>query len=197
MSNTANKKMANRCGLDLKIYDYVPSGDISSSDVKYTIDFANEVSIELSSDMVWATGGKEHNKLVGFNNAIEGTLKISTQMVTTELIALISGHQDGATVVFKNSSDAPKSYIIVGETVWVDEEGTSHSEKITIYKASAKRSYNVTYNGDGDPQSLDVEFELGANADNMVMDVLRGEEESEVPEEPETPVENPEDGGES
>lgn len=173
----AKNTMANRCGLDLKIYAYTADGVIENEETPLAvINFANEVSIELTSDMVWATGGQEHNKIVGFNNPIEGTLKISTQMVNMELLTLISGGDVSAAstkVSFKNSKAVPKFYIIKGETVWVGEDGKSYAETITAFKACAKRNYNVTYNGDGDPQSLDVEFELGANAKNAVMDIDR------------------------
>ena len=64
----AKNTMANRCGLDLKIYTYTADGVIENEETPLAvINFANEVSIELTSDMVWATGGKEHNKIVGFN----------------------------------------------------------------------------------------------------------------------------------
>lgn len=172
MSNT---KMANRCGLDLKVFAYNADGSTNESPLA-TIDFANEVVIDLTSDVSWATGGSKHRKIVGFNNPIEGTLKLSTQMVTMELLALITG-DDASTVSkkvsFKDSDKASTSYIIKGETVWVAEDGTSYAETITAYKACPKKNYNVTYNGDGDPQTLEVEFELSANASNLVMDIER------------------------
>lgn len=169
--------MANRCGLDLKLYKYTADGTIANEETPLaTIDFANEVTIELTSDIVWATGGKEHNKIVGFNNPIEGTIKLSTQMVSMELLALIT-NSDLSTVnnkvSFKNTPGAPTYYIIKGETVWVGSDGKTYAETITAFKACAKRNYNLTYNGDGDPQSLDVEFELGANEQNDVMDIDR------------------------
>lgn len=173
----AKNIMANRCGLDLKIYAYVADGTIADEATPLaTIDYANEVSIELTSDMVWATGGQEHGKIVGFNNPIEGTLKISTQMVSMELLTLISGgdiSKASTKVSFKNSNSAPTFYIIKGETMWVGEDGKVYTETVTAFKACAKRNYNVTYSGDGDPQSLDVEFELGSNTENLVLDVER------------------------
>ena len=166
-----NTKMANRLGLDLKFYAYT-NGTAGSAAVA-TIDFANEVSLDLSSDMVWATGGQEHANLIGFNNPVEGTLTISTQIVTMTVLALAAGADltTDTSVTFKNdtSSVKPKYYTIVGETVWVDESGVSHNETITVHKACVKPGYNSTYTGDGDPQSIDIEFELGTDENGKVV----------------------------
>lgn len=180
-------KLANRFGMNLHLFAY--SADMSSDDVAalnpedavYTIDFANETSIELTSDVSWATGEQSHRRIVGFNNPIEGTLKISTQMVTMKLLDLISGGNgtnESNKVTFKNNAGACiKNYFVIkGETVWADENGATYSEDVTLYKVCPKQNYSATYTGDGDPQSLDVEFEILANKENLVMDVERAKD---------------------
>lgn len=170
--------MANRYGLDIKIYKYSETGALEPSPLA-SIPFANEVSLELSSELTWATGGQSHSKMISFKDPIEGTFKISTQIVNMQLMALIAGNDLSATgnkVSFKNDkNNASTFYIIQGETVWTGEDGTAYSEKITCYKACVKPNYSVTYNGSGDPQSLDVEFELGTNADGNVVDIERAD----------------------
>lgn len=172
------KKIANRLGLNLKFYLYTEAGTPATSE-SVTIDFANEVSIDLSSELTWATGGQKHKNLIAFKDPSEGTLKISTQIVTMQMLQLASGNAVDATatgtVSFKDDETAymPKYYKVVGETLWVDETGTSQTETITVYKATVKPNYNVTYNGSGDPLSLDVEFDFVADKDGKVLDIGR------------------------
>lgn len=174
---THTTKMANRLGLDIEFYAYAADGAVSG-DALAEIKFANEVSLELTSSITWATGGQTHAKMIGFKDPTEGTLKISTQVVNMQVINLASGGDVSATskkVSFKNDSSTvtPKYYIIKGKTVWQGEDGTTYSETITAYKACVKPGYNVTYNGSGDPQSLDIEFELGTNEAGQFVDIDR------------------------
>lgn len=173
MSISATKKMANRYGLNIKLYTFADTADFTGN-AAAEIDFANEVSLELASDTVWATGGQAHTNRIGFNNPYEGTLRISTQLVTMELLNIITnGTLSDTTAHFKSTTAGltPKYYLIKGETVWQDEDGTTYTETIKCYKACVKPGYSVTYNGSGDPQSLDVEFQLGANSSGQVVDI--------------------------
>lgn len=179
MALTNTTKMANRLGLDIEFYEYAADGAVSGDPVA-TLDFANEVSLELTSAITWATGGQTHAKMIGFKDPTEGTLKISTQVVNMQVINLAAGGDvasNATKVSFKNDSSAitPKYYIIKGKTVWQGEDGTTYSETITAYKACVKPGYNATYNGSGDPQSLDVEFELGTNDSGMLVDIERAD----------------------
>lgn len=181
MSLTNTTKMANRFGLNIKFYPYTPDGSIGpESQPVATVDFANEVSIELSADLTWATGGQAHSKMIGFKNPTEGTLSISTQIVTMTLLSLAAGGDvasAGNKVSFMNDKAVvnPTYYIIKGETLWQGEDGTTYSETITAYKACVKPGYKATYNGEGDPQALDIEFELGTNDSGMVLDIERSD----------------------
>ena len=58
MAFDGTKKLANRYGLNLYFYKYGQKDAAPCA----VIDFANEVSIELSTDLVWATGeiGRAH-----------------------------------------------------------------------------------------------------------------------------------------
>ncbi len=76
------KKTANRKGAKIQLYKY------SDKSLFAYIDFANSVSIELNSNRVYATGGDSGARQVGFDDPIEGTLKISTQIVPIEFMAL-------------------------------------------------------------------------------------------------------------
>ena len=179
LSNTT--KMANRFGLNINFYKYVPDGTLEeAAQPVATIDFANEVSIEITSELTWATGGQAHGKMIGFKDPTEGTLTISTQIVTMELLTLAAGgdmEMAENKVSFRNDNTVikPTYYIVKGETVWQGEDGTTYSETITAYKACVKPGYSATYNGEGDPQSLDIEFELGTNDAGQVLDIERAD----------------------
>lgn len=177
ISNTT--KMANRFGLDLEFYAYAADGTLGEAPVA-KIDFANEVSLELTSDITWATGGQAHANMIGFKDPTEGTLTISTQVVNAQILALAAGGDVAnatTTVSFKNDKEniMPTYYIIKGTTVWQGEDNTTYTESITAFKACVKPGYNVTYNGSGDPQSLDIEFELGTNDAGKVVDIVRAD----------------------
>ena len=74
MALAKTTQVANRCGVDLKIYKYKADGTIEEEGTPLlTIDFCNEVSWEITSDSVWATGGQTHANKIGFVNPVEGS----------------------------------------------------------------------------------------------------------------------------
>ena len=167
LSNTT--KFANRLGLDIKFYAYNGSGTLDESATPLLeVDFANEVSLEASDDNAWATGGQKHGKKIAFKNLPEGTFKISTQIENILLKKLAAGEDisdagSDLSVKFGTSASKVAYYIITGDTLWQDEDGVTYTEHVVIYKACVKNAINATWTGDGDPQSRDIEFELGLN----------------------------------
>jgi len=165
---------ANRCGLNVSLFEYSKGTDAAG----VVVDFANECSLDIASDITWATGGQYASKLVGFNNPVEGTFRISTQLMTKQLLALISGADVSGsvdTIVFKNvAAEATIYYVIEADTVWKNPEGTTETEHIVIHKALPKRAYNITYNGAGDPVSVDIEFELMEDDNHEVVTITKG-----------------------
>lgn len=186
MDNTI--KMANRYGLNLKLTNIKDSTDTA------VIDFANEVSLEISGEITWATGGQGHVKMIGFKDPKEGTLKISTQVTTMQVMQLISGGKltdKSNKVSFKDDGKiAFKYYKIEGDTVWKDEEGVVYNEKVTVYKALVKPNYSVTYNGSGDPTSIDIEFELAVDKDGNFVDIERSEVKEDITQATIAPIAN-------
>lgn len=158
MALTATTKIANRMGVDLVFHKY---GETATTD-DVTVDFANEVSIEVTGDAVYATGGQEHKRIIGFNNPIEGSMTISTQIVTPALMKIITNDTTSTTVgtyTFKSRDDIPY-YKITGTTIWKGEDGTVYTETITAHKCLVRQNYSAAYVGDGDPHSLDINIEL-------------------------------------
>lgn len=162
MALTDAMQFANRCGLDVKIYKYPKSTGTTTTAIE--VPFANECSLDINGDITWATGGQNATKLIGFHNPLEGTFKMSTQIMSKELIALAAGADATNatdTIEFKNDPEATTVYYVIeADTVWKDKAGTTKEEHIVIHKALPKKAYNITYNGSGDPVSVDIEFEL-------------------------------------
>ena len=176
MPIAATTQFANRYGLNIEIY---ASTDTQMATPLMTVDFANVSDIDLGGDRTWATGGQDHANKIGFNNPIEGTFKLSTQIMTMELLALMAGGtpSSGTTsVVFENTANSmPKYFIIKAETVWQGETGLTYTETLTFHKACPKRAFNISYSGDGDPTSVDVEFDLMQDASGKVLTVTKAD----------------------
>lgn len=176
MSIANTTQYANRYGLNVKFY---AESDTSMSTPLIAVDFANVSDIEISGDRVWATGGQGHVNKIGFDNPIQGTFKLSTQILTSQLLALMAGGDVAGvenTIEFKNTPNAaPKAYIVKAETVWQDASGTVYDETMTFHKALPKKALNISYNGDGDPTSVDIEFDLMENADHKVLTINKAD----------------------
>jgi hypothetical protein len=177
MAFESTTKLANRFGLDLKFYEYDKSADDYKGDLAASIDFANSCTFEISGEPVFATGGQDARRLIKFDNPLEGTFTISTQVSTIELLALVSGEDPTTvtkTITFKNDPAAStKSYVLEAETIYKDDADNIYTEKITLCKIQANKNYSVEYNGDGDPQSIEVTFTLFANEDGEVAIIER------------------------
>lgn len=174
MAITNTTQFANRYGLNIEIFAHT---DTAMATPLMAIDFANVSEVNIAGERTWATGGQDHANKIGFNDPLQGTLKLSTQIMTMELIALMSGSSidDAATTVtfVNNTNTAPKYYIIKAETVWQDADGNTYSETLTFHKACPKRAFNISYNGEGDPTSVDVEFDLLQDAEGKVLTVSK------------------------
>jgi hypothetical protein len=176
MAISTTTQFANRYGLNISIY---AATDTSMSSALTTIDFANVSDIDISGDRTWATGGQAHVNKIGFNDPIQGTFKLSTQIMTMELLNMMAGGTVGSgttSVVFENVANSmPKYYIIKAETVWQDEAGATYDETITFHKACPKRALNISYNGDGDPVSVDIEFDLLQDSNGKVLTITKAD----------------------
>lgn len=180
MALTKSTQYANRFGMNFKIYDIT---DTTLDTPLVTVEYLNEVSVDLSGSTVWATGGQSHANKVPFSDPMEGTMTWSTQIMTTELLALIAGKDmatfTGDEVIF-NNNDANKFYVVTGTTVWKDKDGIVYAEDVKCYKASPQKAYNVTYTGTGDPTSLDITWDLAEDDDGNVYSSKKLEKTTEV-----------------
>ena len=176
MAISTTTQFANRYGLNVSIY---AATDTSMSSALMTIDFVNVSDIDISGDRTWATGGQAHVNKIGFNDHVQGTFTLSTQIMTMELLNMMAGGTVGSgttTVSFENTANSmPKYYIIKAETVWQDAAGATYDETITFHKACPQRALNISYNGDGDPVSVDVVFDLLQDANGKVLTITKAD----------------------
>ena len=121
------KKTANRKGANIQLRKY------SDRSLFAYIDYVNSVAVELSSNRVYATGGDSGARQVGFDDPIEGTIKLSTQIVPIEFVALAcspDGVEDGGEIGIR-------------EKITVKEEG-----KITLTKTPVAGTIYVFKDGE-------------------------------------------------
>ena len=121
------KKTANRKGANIQLRKY------SDKSLFAYIDYVNSVAVELSSNRVYATGGDSGTRQVGFDDPIEGTIKLSTQIVPIEFVALAcspDGVEDGGEIGIR-------------EKITVKEEG-----KITLTKTPVAGTIYVFKDGE-------------------------------------------------
>ena len=121
------KKTANRKGANIQLRKY------SDKSLFAYIDYVNSVAVELSSNRVYATGGDSGARQVGFDDPIEGTIKLSTQIVPIEFVALAcapDGVESGGEIGIR-------------EKITVKEEG-----KITLTKTPVAGTIYVFKDGE-------------------------------------------------
>ncbi len=76
------KKTANKCGMNFTLSNYKTKAPY------LFFDWINDYVVELSRERQFATGGQKGANLVGFDDPIKGTIKISTQIIPVELISI-------------------------------------------------------------------------------------------------------------
>ena len=179
MAFDGKKKIANRYGLNLYFYKYGAEDDTPVA----VIDFANEVAFELTSDIVWATGGRGFKRMVGFKDPYEGTMTITTQITNNTLLSLLTGGSgtlpEGDKAVFSDKDENNNYFVVKGYTVYKAEDGTVVYEDVTVHKAMVNPSFSTSYTGDGHPQSIDIEFQLAADEDDNVLTLHRSDTSTE------------------
>ena len=168
-----NTHIANRYGLNIRLCD------ANNLDIVYqTIDFANISAIDISGDEVFAHGGAAHEKRVGFYNKLVGEFTLSTQILTNDLLCLMTGgtaNWDGSSpIVFKNRLLGQiRTFALICETVWQDKNGNVYGEQLILHRVRPRIAYNRKYALDGDVASVDIVFDIMQDAAGQVL--TRGE----------------------
>lgn len=177
-SLTNNTRIANRYGLNLRLCN---ADDFSI--VYQTINFANISAVDMSGGTVFARGGTMRENRVGFYDNLVGQLTVSTQILTNDLMCLMTGRAakwDGSRpIVFKNHLfDKPRSFALIGDTVWRDKKGNIYHEQLTFHKVMPRIAYNRKYAGDGDVANVDIVFDILQDASGQIL--TRGEPQLDI-----------------
>lgn len=168
-----NTPISNRYGLNIRLCD------ANNLDIVYqTIDFANISSIDIKGDTVFAHGGAAHEKKVGFYDKLVGEFTLSTQILTNDLLCLMTGgvaSWDGSSpIVFRNRLlEQARTFAILCETIWQDKNGHAYSERLTLHRIRPRIAYNRKYALDGDVANVDIVFDIMQDAAGQVL--TRGE----------------------
>ncbi len=120
------KKTANRKGANIQLRKY------SDKSLFAYIDYVNSVAVELTAGRVYATGGDSGARQVGFDDPIEGSIKLSTQIVPIEFVAL-SCSPDG---------------VEEGGEIGIREKLTLASGKLTLTKTPVAGTIYVYKDGE-------------------------------------------------
>lgn len=109
--------------------------------------------------------------------------------VAENIITLPTGHTTGDYVVYGIESIAsgvkkmsvksttfPKAVTIYGETLMKGEDGITYPYKMIVYKAAPEQTFSFGFSNSGDPAELTLNFELLADQDDNMLDMLLLEE---------------------
>lgn len=119
---------------------------------------------------------------------IKGTFASGT-FTPEQADAIVSGNEyevgyilnrtSGVKRVSFNNKKVPKDYFITMNTVEKDEEGVLTPYIITAYKASVERNFELSFSSEGDPASITLTFNLLADKNGDVMDIMEDTEAAE------------------
>lgn len=71
-----------------------------------------------------------------------------------------------------NNKKIPKDYRITMETLDKDENGDLIPVSITAYKATIKRSLELSFSSTGDPASIKLDFDVLEDRDHNILDIV-------------------------
>lgn len=94
-------------------------------------------------------------------------------------VGYIINRTSGVKRVSFNNKKVPKDYFITMNTVDKDEEGVLTPYIITAYKASVQREFELSFSSEGDPASVTLTFNLLADKNGDVMDIMEDTEAAE------------------
>lgn len=87
-------------------------------------------------------------------------------------------NRTGVKKISFNNKKIPKDYFITMSTVEKDENGLLTPFKITAYKASIQRNFDLSFSSEGDPASITATFDLMEDKDGNVLDFVELSEDA-------------------
>lgn len=89
----------------------------------------------------------------------------------------IESIESGVKKLSIKSTTFPKDVTIYGETIMKGEDGTIYPYKMIIYKASPQTNFSLGLSSSGDPTTLTLTFDIMADGDDNMMDMILLDEE--------------------
>jgi hypothetical protein len=87
-------------------------------------------------------------------------------------VGYIISKESGVSKVSINNKKAPKAFYVTCNTVEKDENDVITPFKMTLYKATPQRSFELSQSSEGDPASITMTFDVLEDKDGNVMDMI-------------------------
>lgn len=170
-----------------KIYSMFSDGTVGTSaivpvrkevacTVAGTVTVPTEVAIT-GTVFVYAKGDFGGTPIAGTAAITTSTAFTATQasdiaVGTTYLMCYLVQKSTGVKVVSFNNNKIPKDYRITMETLDKDENGNLVPMKITAYKATVQRNFELSFSSTGDPATIKMTFDCLRDKDGNVVDMV-------------------------
>jgi len=82
------------------------------------------------------------------------------------------GEEDGAQIIKMKSDTFPKAFAIYGELPMKNENDEICKTKLVYYKAAPQANFNMSFANSGDPTSLEIVFDIMADSEGNVYDMI-------------------------
>lgn len=92
------------------------------------------------------------------------------------VVYYMKNYTDGVTGIQIKAKSFPKAVTIMGETVSRTEDDKLIAQKVIAYKAAAQMDAEWSFSSSGDPASITITFDLMADSEDRVLDMLAIEE---------------------
>ncbi len=179
-----------------KLYSLLSDGEIEttaaySDSQKITCETAGELTLTVPTGATVVAGtvfvypedsfGDEGTLISGTfaNDKFTATDKNSIVVGTKYEVGYIINRTSGVKKIAFNNKKLPKDYFITMKTVDKDEDGLLTPFVITAYKAAIKRDFELSFSSEGDPTSVQLQFDLLEDSDGNILDMIELSAETE------------------
>lgn len=168
-----------------RIYALLSDGEILTSAVianKETITCTEEGKLTLPTDAMAGTVFVYTEDGFGLTESeIQGTFATNTFTATNADDIVIGNSYEVGYLINKltgvqriafNNKKIPKYFRIEQQTLDKDENGDLIPKRIIAYKATPKRNLELNFSSEGEPASVKIEFDVLADKDDNVLDMV-------------------------
>lgn len=87
-------------------------------------------------------------------------------------VGYVVNRESGVRRISFNNKNLPQDYFITMSTLDKDEQGMFTPFLMTAYKATIQRSFELSFNSEGDPASVSLTFDLMEDKDGNIFDMV-------------------------